>query len=84
MKNPGVQNAVQFPGLSISGFSVSPNSGIVFFTLKPFAERESHELSGPAIAEQLNREFSSIQEAFVLTVMPPSVNGLGTVRGFKL
>src|SRR5206468_1894820 len=31
LKQPGVQDAVAFPGLSISGFSVAPNAGIVFF-----------------------------------------------------
>jgi len=84
LKHPGVLDAVAFPGLSISGFSVSPNSGIVFFCLKPFDERKSPELSGSAIAAALNREFGSIQEAFVLTVPPPAVNGLGTFGGFKL
>jgi multidrug efflux pump len=84
LKHPGVLDAVAFPGLSISGFSVSPNSGIVFFCLKPFDQRKSPELSGPAIAAALNREFGSIQEAFVLTVPPPAVNGLGTFGGFKL
>src|SRR6266404_771841 len=34
LKQPGVQDAVAFPGLSISGFSVAPNAGIVFFCLK--------------------------------------------------
>jgi len=84
LKHPGVLDAVAFPGLSISGFSVSPNSGIVFFCLRPFDQRKSPELSGPAIAAALNREFGSIQEAFVLTVPPPAVNGLGTFGGFKL
>jgi multidrug efflux pump len=41
LKQPGVEAAVAFPGLSISGFSVSPNEGIVFFCLKPFEERNS-------------------------------------------
>jgi multidrug efflux pump len=84
LKQPGVDSAVAFPGLSINGFSVAPNSGIVFFTLKPFEERRSANLSGPAIAGALNQKFSSIQDAFVLTVMPPAVQGLGTVGGFKL
>ncbi len=84
MRHPGVESAVQFPGLSISGFSVAPNAGIVFFCLKPFAERHGPDLSGPAIAAALNQEFASIQEAFILTVMPPPVNGLGTIGGFKL
>ena len=84
LKQPGVEAAVAFPGLSINGFSVAPNSGIVFFTLKPFDERRSPNLSGPAIATALNQKLSSIQDAFVLTVPPPAVMGLGTFGGFKL
>jgi len=84
LKQPGVQDAVAFPGLSISGFSVAPNAGIVFFGLKPFEERKSPNLSGPAIAGALNRQFGAIQDAFVLAVPPPPVMGLGTIGGFKL
>jgi multidrug efflux pump len=84
LKQPGVENAVAFPGLSINGFSVSPNSGIVFFALKPFEERRAASLSGPAIAAALNREFAAVQEAFILAVPPPPVQGLGTIGGFKL
>src|SRR5438093_1847310 len=84
LKQPGVQDAVAFPGLSISGFSVAPNAGIVFFGLKPFEERKRPSLSGPAIAGALNQQFSAIQDAFVLAVPPPPVMGLGTIGGFKL
>jgi hydrophobe/amphiphile efflux-1 (HAE1) family protein len=84
LKQPGVESAVAFPGLSISGFSVAPNAGIVFFTLKPFEERTAPSLSGPSIAAALNRQFGAIQEAFILAVPPPPVQGLGTIGGFKL
>jgi hydrophobe/amphiphile efflux-1 (HAE1) family protein/NodT family efflux transporter outer membrane factor (OMF) lipoprotein len=84
LKQPGIDAAVAFPGLSINGFSVASDSGIVFFTLKPFEERNSKSLSGPAIAAALNQKLSGIQDAFVLTVMPPAVMGLGTFGGFKL
>jgi multidrug efflux pump len=84
LKQPGVADAVAFPGLSISGFSVSPNEGIVFFTLKPFEERGSSKLSGPAIAAALNQQFAKIQDAYILAVPPPAVQGLGTIGGFKL
>src|SRR5207247_1516969 len=84
LKQPGVQDAVAFPGLSISGFSVAPNAGIVFFGLKPFDERKKRNLSGPAIAGALNQQFASIQDAFILAVPPPPVMGLGTIGGFKL
>jgi multidrug efflux pump len=36
MKEPGVEHAIAFPGLSINGFTNSSNSGIVFLSLKPF------------------------------------------------
>ncbi len=84
LSTPGVESSVAFPGLSINGFSVAPNAGIVFVCLKPFEERQSPQLSGPAIAGALNQKFSSIQEAFVLAVPPPPVMGLGTIGGFKL
>src|SRR6185369_7163274 len=84
LKNPGVQDAVAFPGLSISGFSVAPNAGIVFFCLKPFEDRKAANLSGPAIAAALNQQFGAIQDAFILAVPPPPVNGLGQIGGFKM
>src|SRR6185437_3904244 len=45
LKQPGVQSAVAFPGLSVNGFTNSTNAGIVFVTLKPFEERRSADLS---------------------------------------
>ena len=41
LKHPGVADAIAFPGLSINGFTVSPNSGIVFVGLKSFHDRET-------------------------------------------
>jgi multidrug efflux pump len=84
LKQPGVEHAVAFPGLSINGFTNSSNSGIVFTPLKPFAERKSADLSGPAIAAQLNAKFAAIPDAFILIFPPPPVAGLGTTGGFKL
>src|ERR1700676_1534957 len=81
---PGVQDAIEFPGLSINGFTNSTNSGIVFVGLKPFEKRTSKDLSGLAITKQLNEKFGGIQEAFVAIFPPPPVQGLGTVGGFKL
>ncbi|MDE2599627.1 MAG: efflux RND transporter permease subunit, partial [Rhodocyclaceae bacterium] len=84
LKQPGVESAVAFPGLSINGFTNSSSAGIVFVTLKPFDERKSKELSAGAIAGALNQQFASIQEAFIAIFPPPPVMGLGTVGGFKM
>ncbi|MBL8452118.1 MAG: efflux RND transporter permease subunit, partial [Zoogloea sp.] len=71
LKQPGVESAVAFPGLSINGFTNSSSAGIVFVTLKPFAERKSPELSAGAIAGALNQQYSAIQEAFIAVFPPP-------------
>ncbi|MGD9804945.1 MAG: efflux RND transporter permease subunit [Hyphomicrobiaceae bacterium] len=84
LKQPGVESAVAFPGLSIAGFTNSSSAGIVFATLKPFHERKSPQLSGQAIAMALNREYAGIKDAFIAMFPPPPVAGLGTVGGFKL
>src|SRR5262249_9230638 len=44
---------------------------------------ETAALSGPAITKALNQQFASIQDAFILAVPPPSVQGLGTIGGVK-
>ncbi|MGE8701283.1 MAG: efflux RND transporter permease subunit, partial [Achromobacter sp.] len=84
LKEPGVQSAIAFPGLSINGFTNSSSAGIVFVTLKPFGERNNAELSGNAIAASLNQKFAAIQDSFIAVFPPPPVMGLGTLGGFKL
>jgi multidrug efflux pump len=83
-KIPGVESSVAFPGLSINGFTNAPNAGIVFTTLKSFDERKGRAQSADAIAAEINKRMGSIEDAFVLVLSPPPVNGLGTTGGFKM
>src|SRR5580700_4108645 len=84
LKEPGVQSAVAFPGLSINGFINSPSAGIVFETLKPFEQRTTPELSGFAISQKLQMKYAGIRDATIAIFPPPPVNGLGQIAGFKL
>jgi len=84
-QQPGVQNAIAFPGLSIAGFSAAPNAGIVFIGLKPFEERKSMMEYGPAIAGMLMGKLNgALPDGFIGVFPPPPVSGLGTIGGFKL
>jgi multidrug efflux pump len=56
----------------------------VFVTLKPFEERKTAQLSGLAVANELQQKFASIQSAFIAIFPPPPVQGLGTIGGFRL
>jgi multidrug efflux pump len=84
LATPGVDGAVQFPGLSIISFTNNPNAALVFFRLEDFNQRKSRDEYGLAIAQQLNQKFGAIKEAFIGVFPPPPVQGLGVIGGFKL
>jgi multidrug efflux pump len=85
LKEPGVQAAVQFPGLSVNGLTNSSNSAVVFLAETPFDARKSAAENGPAIAQRLNQKFAAaIKGANIAVFPPPPVQGLGTIGGFKL
>ncbi|MGY8872429.1 MAG: efflux RND transporter permease subunit [Pseudomonadales bacterium] len=84
LEQPGVSHSVAFPGLSINGFTNSPNSGVVFTPLTDFDQRTDPSLSAKAIAGALNQKFAGIEDAFIAIFPPPPVMGLGTIGGFRL
>jgi multidrug efflux pump len=82
---PGVERTFVIEGLSILDSTNKPNALTAFFLLKPFSERIGHrEQSATAIATKLQAAFSSIQDAFVIAIQPPSVRGMGNAGGFQL
>ncbi len=84
LKVPGIVDSVAFPGLSVAGFSASPNEGIVFFGLEGFDKRTTRDKSKEAILGQVNGAIQQIQGARMFVVPPPPVDGLGIAGGFKV
>jgi hydrophobe/amphiphile efflux-1 (HAE1) family protein len=80
----GVVHAVPFAGFDGATFTNASNAGAIFSALAPFEERSGSGLSADAILADLNARLSTIQEAFVITIAPPSVRGIGTAGGFKM
>ncbi|WP_207005362.1 efflux RND transporter permease subunit [Trinickia mobilis] len=83
LKQPGVQRALGFPGLSVNGFTNSSSGGIVFAKLKPSKERGKGE-SAAEIAAALSAKYATIKDAYIGVFPPPPVIGLGTLGGFKM
>jgi multidrug efflux pump len=81
----GVKSVISFSGMSVTaGFGVASNSGVIFATLDSQDKRKGRALSATAIARRLQGKLASIEDAFVGVVLPPPVNGMGTLGGFKL
>ncbi len=84
MKDPGVEGAVAFPGLSLNGFTNAPNAGCVFIKLRDYDKRTTPDLSAEATAARLQGPMFGITDALSLVIAPPPILGLGTAGGFKL
>ncbi|MGB9096856.1 efflux RND transporter permease subunit [Erwinia sp.] len=77
----GVADAVAFPGLNALQFTNTPNTGTVFFALKPLNQRTR---SAAEINAEINSKLAQIQEGFTFSIMPPPILGLGQGAGYSL
>jgi hydrophobe/amphiphile efflux-1 (HAE1) family protein len=84
LETEGVAHAVPFAGLDGPTFTNAPNSGTIFSALAPFAERAPKGLSADRILASLRQRLGAIQEAFIITIPPPPVRGIGNAGGFKM
>ena len=84
LETEGVEFAVPFAGFDGATFTNASNAGAIFSGFEPFEERQERGLTAAAIQGALNAKLASIQEAFILTIQPPPVSGIGTGGGFKM
>lgn len=80
LATPGVDNAVQLPGLNAVHFVNTSNAGLMFVGITPQAERD---VSAAEIAGMLNGKFSTIQDGLAFALLPPPVLGLGNSAGVE-
>jgi multidrug efflux pump len=81
MKTEGVAHSVAFPGLNALQFTNTPNTGVVFFPLKPFSERHR---SAAEIVGEINQKIGGLQDGFTFALMPPPILGLGNGNGYQM
>jgi hydrophobe/amphiphile efflux-1 (HAE1) family protein len=85
LKVPGVTAGVNIVGFSGASFSVAPNAGAFFAVLESFDSRAGDPRKGAsAIQAALTQQLASIQEAFIVVVAPPPVQGIGNAGGFRM
>jgi HAE1 family hydrophobic/amphiphilic exporter-1 len=84
LETDGVAHAVPFAGFDGATFTNAPNAGVIFSTLAPFSDRAREGLSAGRILGDLTGRLGVIQEAFIITIPPPPVRGIGNSGGFKM
>ena len=84
MKHPGVEHVVSLTGFSLIESLDRTTIGTNFIILKDWKERKKKNLHADAILQDLNHEFfAAIQDAAVIALNPPAIQGIGTVGGFE-
>jgi HAE1 family hydrophobic/amphiphilic exporter-1 len=83
-KTPGVERVVTIAGVSpLDNSAPLANSGVGYVVLKPWAERgKGQDLL--SLFNGLNRSLATIEEANVLVMPPPPIQGIGNASGFTL
>src|SRR4051812_45147586 len=81
----GVAHTVSIAGQSLILNTNGSNLGSMFVTLDEFEHRKGPELYSAEIQKSLNAQFSSeIEEARIVALGAPPVDGIGNAGGFKV
>jgi len=70
---------------SLVGFSfvgVGQNAGMGFVELKPWSERPGKDNAAAAVANRATGMLSSVRDAWVFSLTPPAIQGVGQSDGF--
>ncbi|HVY59207.1 MAG TPA: multidrug efflux RND transporter permease subunit [Xanthobacteraceae bacterium] len=85
MATPGVGHVINIVGFSGATFTNAPNAGAMFLVLDPFEDRaKDPRQSATAIQGALFGKLAAIEEAFMIVVLPPPVQGIGNAGGFRM
>ncbi|HSZ88542.1 MAG TPA: multidrug efflux RND transporter permease subunit [Acetobacteraceae bacterium] len=84
LKTPGVEHVAPFAGLDATTFTVASNSGTIFSGLPSLYNHSVSGVTANSVLADLRKRLSVIQDAYVLTIPPPPVQGIGNSGGFKM
>jgi HAE1 family hydrophobic/amphiphilic exporter-1 len=83
-KQPGVDQIMTIAGISaLDNSSSLANAGVAYIVLKDWSERGKGE-DLRSLFVGLNEKLSTIEEARILVIPPPPIQGIGNAAGFAM
>ena len=80
----GVEHVAPFAGLDATTFTVASNAGTIFSGLPSLFNHSIKGVTAETVLADLRKRLAVIQDAYVLTIPPPPVQGIGNAGGFKM
>ncbi|CAB3768936.1 efflux RND transporter permease subunit [Paraburkholderia humisilvae] len=84
LSTPGIEHVAPFVGLDATTLTVASNSGTIFSGLPSLYNHELPGVTAETVLADLRKRLSVIKDAYVLTIPPPPVQGIGNAGGFKM
>src|SRR6202007_3223036 len=84
LKTPGIEHVAPFAGLDATTFTIGSNSGTIFSGLPSLYNHDVPGVTANSVLVALRQRLSVIEDAYVLTIPPPPVQGIGNAGGFKM
>ena len=83
-KTPGVEQVVAIAGISaLDNSSSLANAGVAYLILKDWSARGAGQ-DLRSLFVGLNEKLSAIEEAWILVIPPPPIQGIGNAAGFAM
>lgn len=84
-KTKGIQATFSITGFNLFTGTNQTNASTIFLPLESFEKRIGDPAqTADALAGNLFGQFNQVEEAFILVLSPPPVQGIGTASGFKM
>jgi hydrophobe/amphiphile efflux-1 (HAE1) family protein len=84
MPIPGVEGAVMLAGFDGASQTQAPNAAAAYIPLKSFEEREKLGVTFAGIMAEAQKRTADINEARLLVVPPPLIQGIGSAGGYRM
>jgi hydrophobe/amphiphile efflux-1 (HAE1) family protein len=80
----GVKGAVMLAGFDGPSQTLAPNSAAAYIPLKSFEEREKLGVTFAGIMAEAQKATADIDEARIMVIPPPLIQGIGSAGGYRL
>ncbi|MGY4398104.1 hydrophobe/amphiphile efflux-1 (HAE1) family protein [Sphingomonas sp. UYAg733] len=80
----GIKGAVMLAGFDGPSQTLAPNAAAAYFPLKSFEERRKLGVSFKDIMAQAQKATADIDEARLIIIPPPLIQGIGSAGGYRL
>jgi hydrophobe/amphiphile efflux-1 (HAE1) family protein len=81
---PGVKGSVMLAGFDGPSQTLAPNSAAAYVPLQSFEERSKLGVTYAGIMDEARKRTADINEAMLLVVPPPLIQGIGSAGGYRM